>query len=617
MAEVFGVAAGAIGVVSLSIQLAESLQKVKRFYGAVKNAPPQVEELVEEIEIMQDILSDLELGSQSAIMASSASMRRRMKVAQRATQSFVAFSEELQKRIKKSRFRGGVKFALSRDDIKQMLDQLERTKSSLNLAYSLYQQATAEDRHAAIISAVSSSQGVSVGTAQNIITRNASQTTKTSPLSGRKMFRMTTPEWMSNTIRQFEMRRSIAGFNIALRTYTIVSWDAPIVGACRKGDLVEMQWLFDNRLASPFDNTEIGIPVWEVSSKDTKACDRSTDVEQGCRYVCSCRHPPLPFPIRRRLKRSRRVRIGKCTAPSRSICNPSDASQTSLVTFHVNAQLMSDREPFSHTGRCLREDLIWLRNLLVDTIDDVPESECWFPNHERIMRLIRCSPEDADSIWFWQYLEFPRSRWHTPFPDTRIKVMLDRYKPEHHGGKAPLHLALVSTAFHMVHEEPKGVRSLMGIVIAIMAAGTGLHAGEHHHTPLLLLFASIPASSHFDPHICLKPRNLRRVLVMWLKVLQKSGVDLVAYGAEESRQHLLYRSLKDTRPPLTYWCNMEPCVFSDEVFYFTFSYGPTPEDWRVELDPTIDQFVGEFWQMPGLLDDYEIRAMPGGWIDKV
>jgi hypothetical protein len=49
MAEVFGVAAGAIGVVSLSIQLAESLQKVKRFYGAVKNAPPQVEELVEEI----------------------------------------------------------------------------------------------------------------------------------------------------------------------------------------------------------------------------------------------------------------------------------------------------------------------------------------------------------------------------------------------------------------------------------------------------------------------------------------------------------------------------------------------------------------------------------------
>ena len=52
MAEVFGIAAGTIGVVSLSIQLAESLQKVKSFYSAVKNAPTQAEELIEEIEIM-------------------------------------------------------------------------------------------------------------------------------------------------------------------------------------------------------------------------------------------------------------------------------------------------------------------------------------------------------------------------------------------------------------------------------------------------------------------------------------------------------------------------------------------------------------------------------------
>ena len=102
----FGIAAGAIGVVSLSIQLAESLQKVKSFYAAAKNAPTQIEELIEEIEIMQDILSDLESGSQSANMASSASMRRCMKVAQLATKNFVAYSGQLQTRIKKSKFRG-------------------------------------------------------------------------------------------------------------------------------------------------------------------------------------------------------------------------------------------------------------------------------------------------------------------------------------------------------------------------------------------------------------------------------------------------------------------------------------------------------------------------------
>jgi hypothetical protein len=271
MAEVFGVAAGTIGVVSLSIQLAESLQKVKSFYAAVKNAPTQVEELIEEIEIMQDILSDLESGSQSANMASSASMRRCMKVAQRATKSFVAFSGQLQARIKKSRFRGGVKFALSRDDIKEMLDQLERTKSSLNLAYSLYQQATFEDRHAALLSAVSSSQGVAIGTAQDTVKleRSVSQVSRRSCLSGNRLFHMTTPEWISNTIWQFEMRRSIAGFNVLLRTYGIVRADAPVLIACMNGDVVEMQRLFDNRLASPYDRCP-GYGLWEVSFNHTK-----------------------------------------------------------------------------------------------------------------------------------------------------------------------------------------------------------------------------------------------------------------------------------------------------------------------------------------------------------
>jgi hypothetical protein len=289
MAEVFGIAAGAIGVVSLSIQLAESLQKVKRFYGAVKNAPPQVEELVEEIEIMQDILSDLESGSQSAHMVGSASMRRCMKVAQRATKSFVAFSDELQTRIKKSRFRGGVKFALSREDIKQMLDQLERTKSSLNLAYNLYQQATSEDRHGAIISALASRQDVAVGIVQSdqmspavqdpvATTCNCSQAFRCKGFGDIRIFQMTTPGWLSHTVWQLEMGRSLIGLNIMLRTYGIVPFNAPVFEACETGDTIEMQRLFDNRLATPFDKTESGFSLWDVSCDDNRILDRSIDM---------------------------------------------------------------------------------------------------------------------------------------------------------------------------------------------------------------------------------------------------------------------------------------------------------------------------------------------------
>jgi hypothetical protein len=276
MAEVFGVAAGAIGVVSLSIQLAESLHKVKSFYQSVKNAPPQVADLIEEIEIMQDILGDLETGSQGASVASTPTMRRCMKVADGATKRFTTFATELQTRIKKSKYRGGIKFALSRDDIKQMLDQLERTKSSLGLAYSLYQQATAEDRHAALIQAVSSSQGTAVQTTQAVkvllptkditgLTHGGRQLSRRQLATGKMLFKLTTPDWLSSTICQLEVRRPIMGLKVFMRIYGIVPYEAPVFEACRRGDVVGMQRLFDSGLASPFDRNNYGESLWEVS----------------------------------------------------------------------------------------------------------------------------------------------------------------------------------------------------------------------------------------------------------------------------------------------------------------------------------------------------------------
>jgi hypothetical protein len=248
----------------------------QKLQASVKNAPPQVAELIEEIEIMQDILGDLETGSQSVSVASTPTMRRCMKVAGGATKRFTAFAIELQNGVKKSKYRGGIKFALNRDDIKQMLDQLERTKSSLNLAYSLYQQATAEERHAALIQAVASSQGTAVQTAQTVkvssptqdvtvLTHGGRQISRRKLVAGKRLIKMTTPEWLSSTICQLEVRRSIVGLDVFMRTYGIVPRNAPVFEACERGDFVGMQRLFDSGLASPFDRNEWGTSLWKVS----------------------------------------------------------------------------------------------------------------------------------------------------------------------------------------------------------------------------------------------------------------------------------------------------------------------------------------------------------------
>lgn len=262
MAEAFGVAAGAVGVISLGIQLAESLQKVKDFCSSVKNAPSHIAELIEEIEIMRDILSDLEDGCLSVNVASSPNTHRCLKIAQRATTGLVSFSNQLQVRIKKSRFRGGAKFALSRDEIKQMLNQLERTKSSLMLAYSIYREAIADDRYAEMMA-----QAASWGKeppAQNSSVCYRSTFFEHKLTAGKKLFQLTTPRWMSDTVWQLEMRSSFFGLNIFTRSYGIVPDEAPIFHACRAGDDIEMRRLFESGLASPYDQTEDGINSWDV-----------------------------------------------------------------------------------------------------------------------------------------------------------------------------------------------------------------------------------------------------------------------------------------------------------------------------------------------------------------
>ena len=220
------------------------------------------------------------------------------------------------------------------------------------------------------------------------------------------------------------------------------------------------------------------------------------------------------------------------------------------------------------------------------------------------MRLLACSPEDADSVWFWQCVEIPIIGWDDVPSRETIKDVLHRYVPANHGDRTPLQLVAVRTAFELAIN----TQHAADLAAVFIAAGLKLHEGDNYHTPLLLFLSVFPRIGF------VRTRDIRRGLVAWLKILQTAGVDLALYGAQEHRQFLAYRSLESPVPPLLYWHELEPSSFSDEVFHFSISYGPTPEDWTVQLDHMFDQYVGDFWRMPGLLEEH-VRAVPGAWID--
>lgn len=135
MVEAFGAAAGGFGVGSLSIQLAESVQKVKSFHANFKHACPRLADLVEEIAETCDLMKDLEHQTQNTDAVPTLLMCRCINISRRAVEYFAKVTSELEIFAKRKKIRGGIKFALSEDEIARMLSRMERTKSLLAIAY--------------------------------------------------------------------------------------------------------------------------------------------------------------------------------------------------------------------------------------------------------------------------------------------------------------------------------------------------------------------------------------------------------------------------------------------------------------------------------------------------
>lgn len=170
--------------------------------------------------------------------------------------------------------------------------------------------------------------------------------------------------------------------------------------------------------------------------------------------------------------------------------------------------------------------------------------------------------------------------------------------------------------YSLAPDRSKVLQSFETMIVCIIESGADLHEASHHNTPLIVLLAY---STHVrrirsKESAKTRPRDLRSILQAWLKILRAAGVDLIAYGAQESRIFRIFRSLVDPRPQLQLWYDLDPWWFSNEVFHFTITYGPTPEDWTVQLDMA-EQYAGDFWRMPDLSDGSDLQAIPGSWID--
>lgn len=282
----------------------------------------------------------------------------------------------------------------------------------------------------------------------------------------------------------------------------------------------------------------------------------------------------------------------------------------------------------------MRDAIAWLRDISDEADQDGRYTLNYHPSKSRALQFLACPLEDLDSVGFWHALEDCSGIMRLlPFSDQLIKEMLDRYKSTNHNGKLPLQLLVVpygaSVTWHLRTTDigrgfPDGpIRKelacsahwldyLEKTLAIVISRGANIHEADQCHTPLLLFLTGC-LGYKFWGHFEVRPGALRRRLLFWLRTLQRAGVDLARHGAEESRAFEKCRSLEESIMAVPCWHHEELLAYAVDLPSFTFFYGPRPEDWTVELDLPVEEYASEFWQMPGLYDEWATKAVPGSW----
>lgn len=140
MAEVFGAIASGIGVAGVAAQFADGIRKLCQFCSDVREAPEEVRYAVNELGILTNLLSgmELQLRSQRTQRPAYENLEPVLLFCQQGTQQIAAVFGELNTEMTKRRKRSSLKAAWRKPELDRCLQKIERAKMSLTLAHSMY-----------------------------------------------------------------------------------------------------------------------------------------------------------------------------------------------------------------------------------------------------------------------------------------------------------------------------------------------------------------------------------------------------------------------------------------------------------------------------------------------
>ena len=146
MAEAIGVVASGIAVGSLAAGITGSIVKLKSYWDQVQNAPEDVHDLIEELEVLSHLLADIaddqEQNSMSSLIFDSTAIPRCLqhcqKGADRLKELTDNLSTELDSLTKTRKKWASAKVVLKKGQIDRNKEKLEGAIRLLSLSYQMY-----------------------------------------------------------------------------------------------------------------------------------------------------------------------------------------------------------------------------------------------------------------------------------------------------------------------------------------------------------------------------------------------------------------------------------------------------------------------------------------------
>ncbi|KAJ5787284.1 hypothetical protein N7457_002274 [Penicillium paradoxum] len=608
MAEVIGVVSGALTFATVIVQIGKSITVIKDYWEEFRDAPADLQRLVEEIKVFGLILAnideDLSQPSVSSALEKSKHAPHILELCKKAAEELDLVCKDLSQDVGSSsncvrRTRKALRVMTSKGKIEKNKTRLQNAVQWLMLSQQTYTIAFLQIQPQLIAEKIAQRE-LYFSASTQLQTHTATQEscvnytpigtarTKawTSVQNRGKYWRLTLPSWITSKVLEVGGMRVPDGWNWVLRTYNIIPYASEVVFLIRKGDIKGLQDLFASRQASVFDLVYGHIGLLQYTNR--------VDVLE---FLLGQGADPAT------------VRTGLIVDFNLEGRFQSSIPYMRVLFRHLHITYDSTTEATNGLFRYFHgtpEDFLFLQRACFPSFYQLPLSDrikmaigivglsCFHPYMPDLFKtIIGKDVLEAKEI----QLKFRSRR----YPSTTIFHFVARNMGCEQEPPLPFGLKLPGTSMQtQCASWYQAKTSWWGLFQEYLHTGANIHDLVEGRTIFLSFLTGY--DNHSSWLTSQRRRNdLGSATELWLKALQANGVDLKQFGRAEL---VIWRNENIRKEFVAHGCHDR---LAKRIIGFT--YGPSPEDWHLWVSEPTDRFAGEFWS----LIERPVEVMPGTW----